>query len=89
MDESIVLDVGNSALYLIMYLSAPLLLAALVTGFVISVLQAATQIQEQTLSFIPKLIAIVIALVLTGPWMLQLWLTFTHDLFMSIPDLIG
>lgn len=89
MDESIVLDVGNSALYLIMYLSAPLLLAALVTGLIISVLQAATQIQEQTLSFIPKLIAIVIALVLMGPWMLQLWLTFTHDLFMSIPDLIG
>ncbi len=89
MDESIVLDVGNSALYLIMYLSAPLLLAALITGFIISVLQAATQIQEQTLSFIPKLIAIVVALMLTGPWMLQLWLTFTHDLFMSIPDLIG
>ena len=89
MDESIVLDVGNSALYLIMYLSAPLVLAPLVTGFIISVLQAATQIQEQTLSFIPKLIAIVIALVLMGPWMLQLWLTFTHDLFMSIPDLIG
>ena len=89
MDESIVLDVGNSALYLIMYLSAPLLLAALLTGFVISVLQAATQIQEQTLSFIPKLVAIVIALMIMGPWMLQLWLTFTHDLFMSIPDLIG
>ncbi len=89
MDESIVLDVGNSALYLIMYLSAPLLLAALVTGFIVSVLQAATQIQEQTLSFIPKLIAIVVALMLMGPWMLQLWLTFTHDLFMSIPDLIG
>jgi flagellar biosynthesis protein FliQ len=89
MDESIVLDVGNSALYLIMYLSAPLLLAALVTGFIISVLQAATQIQEQTLSFIPKLVAIVVALMIMGPWMLQLWLTFTHDLFMSIPDLIG
>ena len=89
MDESIVLDVGNSALYLIMYLSAPLSLAALVTGFIISVLQAATQIQEQTLSFIPKLVAIVVALMIMGPWMLQLWLTFTHDLFMSIPDLIG
>lgn len=89
MDESVVLDIGNSALYLIMYLSAPLLLAALITGFVISVLQAATQIQEQTLSFIPKLVAIVIALMVTGPWMLQLWLTFTHDLFMSIPDMIG
>ena len=89
MDESIVLDVGNSALYLIMYLSAPLLLAALATGFIVSVLQAATQIQEQTLSFIPKLIAIVVALMVMGPWMLQLWLTFTHDLFLSIPDLIG
>ncbi len=89
MDESVVLDVGNSALYLIMYLSAPLLLAALATGFIVSVLQAATQIQEQTLSFIPKLIAIVVALMVMGPWMLQLWLTFTHDLFMSIPDLIG
>lgn len=89
MDESVVLDVGNSALYLIMYLSAPLLLAALATGFIVSVLQAATQIQEQTLSFIPKLVAIVVALMVMGPWMLQLWLTFTHDLFMSIPDLIG
>jgi flagellar biosynthetic protein FliQ len=89
MDESIVLDVGNSALYLIMYLSAPLLLAALATGFIVSVLQAATQIQEQTLSFIPKLVAIVITLMVMGPWMLQLWLTFTHDLFMNIPDLIG
>lgn len=89
MDESVVLDVGNSALYLIMYLSAPLLLAALATGFIVSVLQAAIQIQEQTLSFIPKLVAIVVALMVMGPWMLQLWLTFTHDLFMSIPDLIG
>ncbi|MES2626305.1 MAG: flagellar biosynthesis protein FliQ [Pseudomonadota bacterium] len=89
MDESVVLDVGNSALYLIMYLSAPLLLAALVVGLIVSVLQAATQIQEQTLSFIPKLVAIVIALVMMGPWMLQLWLTFTHDLFMNIPAMIG
>jgi flagellar biosynthetic protein FliQ len=89
MDESAVLDIGNRALYLIMYLSAPLLLAALATGLIISVLQAATQIQEQTLSFIPKLLAIVVALILMGPWMLQLWLTFTHDLFMSIPGMIG
>ncbi len=89
MDESTVLDVGNAALYLIMYLSAPLLLSALVVGLLISVLQAATQIQEQTLSFIPKLIAMVVALVLMGPWMLQLWVSYTQDLFMRIPELIG
>ena len=89
MDESTVLDIGNSALYLIVYLAAPLLLAALATGLIVSVLQAATQIQEQTLSFIPKLIALVVALVLMGPWMLQHWLSFTRNLFMNIPTIIG
>lgn len=89
MDESVILDIGNDALYLIMYLSAPLLLSALVVGLIISVLQAATQIQEQTLSFIPKLIAMVAALVLMGPWMVQLWVSYTQNLFMSIPELIG
>ena len=89
MDESTVLDVGNDALYLIMYLAAPLLIAALVVGLLVSVLQAATQIQEQTLSFIPKLVAMAAALILMGPWMLQLWISFTQELFMSIPGLIG
>lgn len=89
MDESAVLDIGNSALYLIVYLAAPLLLSALAVGLVISVLQAATQIQEQTLSFIPKLIALVVALILMGPWMVQLWINFTRNLFMNIPSIIG
>lgn len=89
MDESAVLDIGNGALYLIMYLSAPLLLSALIVGAVVSVLQAATQIQEQTLSFIPKLIAMVAALVLMGPWMVQLWVSYTQNLFMNIPEIIG
>lgn len=89
MDESVILDIGNDALYLIMYLSAPLLLSALVVGLLISVLQAATQIQEQTLSFIPKLVAMVVALVLMGPWMVQLWVSYTQNLFMAIPELIG
>jgi flagellar biosynthetic protein FliQ len=88
-DESAVLDIGNGALYLIMYLSAPLLLSALIVGAVVSVLQAATQIQEQTLSFIPKLIAMVAALVLMGPWMVQLWVSYTQNLFMNIPEIIG
>jgi len=89
MDENQILEIGNRALLLVVYLSAPLLLAALAVGLLISIFQAATQIQEQTLSFIPKLIALVVALVLTGPWMLQLWLTYTQNLYLGIPDLIG
>ena len=89
MDENVIMDLGNSALYLIVYLAAPLLLSALVVGLLVSIFQAATQIQEQTLSFIPKLVALVVALVLMGPWMVQLWLSFTQDLFLSIPEKIG
>ncbi|MGV3593032.1 MAG: flagellar biosynthesis protein FliQ [Gammaproteobacteria bacterium] len=89
MDESVILDIGNQALYLIVYLAAPLLLAALAIGLLISIFQAATQIQEQTLSFIPKLIALVVTLVIMGPWMVQLWVSYTQNLFVSIPELIG
>lgn len=89
MTEELVLQVGREALYLIVYLAAPLLLSALLAGLVIGVFQAATQIQEQTLSFIPKLGAIVLALLLMGPWLLQMLLNFTENLFISIPGMIG
>ena len=89
MTEEIVLQVGREALYLIVYLAAPLLLSALLAGMVIGVFQAATQIQEQTLSFIPKLGALVVALLLLGPWLLQMLLNFTENLFISIPGMIG
>jgi flagellar biosynthesis protein FliQ len=88
-DQSVILDIGNQALYLIVYLSAPLLLSALVVGLLISIFQAATQIQEQTLSFIPKLVALVVTLVIMGPWMVQLWVSYTQNLFIGIPELIG
>jgi flagellar biosynthetic protein FliQ len=68
---------------------APVLLAGLAVGLLVSVFQAATQIQEQTLSFIPKLIAMVITLMVMGPWMLQMWVDYTQNLFRSIPELIG
>ncbi len=89
MTEDMVLQIGEDALLLIVYLAAPLLLSALFVGLMVGVLQAVTQIQEQTLSFIPKLMALVVALVLMGPWLLQLWITFTQELFMQIPSLIG
>ena len=88
MEQSTLIDLGNQAMLLIVYLAAPLLLAALAVGLLISIFQAATQIQEQTLSFIPKLIALVVALVMFGPWMLQLWITYTQDLYLSIPGYI-
>ena len=89
MNEDMVLQIGREALYLIVSLSAPLLLSALFVGLLVGVFQAATQIQEQTLSFIPKLMALVVALIVMGPWLLQLWLGFTQSLFFRIPGLIG
>lgn len=89
MDESVILDVGNQALYLIVYLAAPLLLSALAIGLLVSIFQAATQIQEQTLSFIPKLIALAATLVIMGPWMVQRWVSYTQNLFLAIPGMIG
>lgn len=89
MNEDMVLQIGREALYLVVALAAPLLLSALLVGLLVGVFQAATQIQEQTLSFIPKLMALVAALVLMGPWLLQSWLSFTQSLFLRIPSLIG
>ena len=84
-----VLNIGRQALELGLMLSAPLLLTALVVGVVIGLFQAATQINEMTLSFIPKLIAVSVAGVVTGPWMLRLLVDYTRTLFESIPSLIG
>jgi flagellar biosynthesis protein FliQ len=70
-------------------LAAPLLLVALVTGLIVGAFQAATQINEQTLSFIPKLLAMAVALVIAGPWMLKVLVSYTRELFESIPGLIN
>jgi len=84
-----VITIGQQALYVMLVLAAPLLLAALVVGLVVSVLQAATQINEMTLSFIPKLIAMVTALVIAGPWMITYYVDYVRRLFESIPSVIG
>ena len=89
MNEDMVLQIGTEALYLIVALAAPLLLSALLVGLLVGIFQAATQIQEQTLSFIPKLMALVAALVVMGPWLLKSWLSYTQALFLQIPSLIG
>ena len=69
--------------------AAPLLLVALVTGLIISILQAATQINEMTLSFIPKIIAVFVAIIIAGPWMLNLLLDYMRNLFTNLPYIIG
>jgi flagellar biosynthetic protein FliQ len=89
MTPETVMDLTHSTLMVTCMLAAPLLLIALAVGLVIGMLQAATQINEQTLSFIPKLLFIVLSLFAVGPWMLKTLVDFTHDLYASIPTVIG
>ena len=89
MNPETIMTVGSRALEITLMLSAPLLLVALVTGLVIGAFQAATSINEQTLSFIPKLVAISAVLVFTGPWMLKVLVSYTRELYESIPSLIN
>ena len=84
-----VMDLAHSTLLVTGMLAAPLLLVALVVGLVIGMLQAATQINEATLSFIPKLLLIALTLFAVGPWMLRVLVDFTRDLYTSIPTVIG
>lgn len=84
-----VLTLGAEALWLTMLVSAPLLLAALAAGLVVGVFQAATQINEMTLSFIPKLLAMFAVMVLAGPWMLATMIDFMRRLITQIPTVIG
>jgi flagellar biosynthetic protein FliQ len=84
-----VMDLAHRTLMVTTLISAPLLIIALITGLVIGMLQAATQINESTLSFIPKLLLLVLTLFATGPWILRVLTDFTHDLYASIPAVIG
>ena len=89
MTPETVLTIASESLTLTALLSAPLLLVTLITGVLAGVLQAATQINEMTLSFIPKLLALVLTLLITGPWMLQLIIGYTRTLFTNIPGMLG
>jgi flagellar biosynthetic protein FliQ len=80
-----VTNFGQQALYIAMLLGAPLLLTALAVGLIIGMVQAATQINEMTLSFIPKVIAMSLVLIVAGPWMLRTLVQFTHQLIENLP----
>ena len=89
MSPETVMNIGRQAIEMTLILSGPMLLAALVIGLIVSIFQAATQINEQTLSFIPKLIGSFIVLILAGPWMLQMMVDYIRRLFENIPMMIG
>lgn len=88
MNEQYIIDVATGAVWLTIKIAAPALIAALVVGIIISIIQAATQVQEQTVSFVPKIIAISAAMIVTAPWILQQFIFYTKNLIQSIPNLM-
>jgi len=89
MDQNTVVNLASQAMTLALKLGGPMLLVGLVVGLVVSLFQAVTQIQEQTLTFIPKIVGIAIIIVVLGPWMLQQITSYTADLYNAIPTMVG
>lgn len=88
MSQEFIIYLGREAVYTILLLSGPLLGTSLLVGLVISIFQATTQIQEQSLTFVPKIVLVLVSMILFGPWMLNLLVAFTKNLFMVIPQLM-
>ena len=88
MTEEMVMMIGQNALQTMVYLAGPVLLAAMAVGIVISILQAITQINEQTLTFIPKMIAVIVTLIVLAPWMLRIMQEYAISVFASAGDMI-
>lgn len=89
MEQGIVIDIAQRALLTVIYVSAPILGLSLVVGLAISIFQATTQIHEQTLTFVPKIIAVITAIAVFGSWMLNMLIEYTQELYMNINQLIG
>jgi flagellar biosynthetic protein FliQ len=89
LDSQQVFTLGQNGLYMLLMISAPILLVVLIVGLVISVFQAATQINEQTLSFVPKVLAAVAVLAIAGPWMITMLVDYIRQTLISIPSMLG
>lgn len=89
MSQALVVDLARNAVMLALLLAGPLMAIALIVGLVISILQAVTQIQEQTLAFVPKILAVAAAFLIGLPWMMEMMIRYTTDLFRSIPSLVS
>ncbi|GBG56286.1 flagellar biosynthesis protein FliQ [bacterium BFN5] len=88
MSGDFAVQMGRDALTMVMLVAAPMLGLGLIVGLLVSVFQATTQIQEQTLAFIPKIIAVFVAILIFGPWMLSLLVDYTRGIFVSLPQMI-
>jgi len=88
MNEQIVIDLGSKAAWISVQIAAPVLVTAVVVGILISIFQAATQINEQTITFVPKILLIAVVLAFTGPWILQTMMVFSTEIFNKIPEVI-
>jgi len=88
MNDAVIIDIGRSTLVVVLMLSGPMLMLSLIVGLAVSIFQAATHISEMTLTFIPKLMAMGAALLITLPWMLQQFHSFFTELMMRIPELL-
>ena len=89
MSHALIVDLARNAIMLALLIAGPMLIVALLVGLVVSVLQAVTQIQEQTLAFVPKLVGVSVVFLLALPWVLQLMVKYTTELFRSLPSLIS
>lgn len=88
MSGDMAIQIGRDALSMVMLVSAPMLILGLIVGVAVSIFQATTQIQEQSLAFIPKIIAVFVAVLVFGPWMLSLIVDYTREIFMSLPNMV-
>ncbi|MBM7659349.1 flagellar biosynthetic protein FliQ [Bacillus mesophilus] len=89
MSSEFVISLAEQAIYTVLIISGPLLLLALGIGLLVSIFQATTQIQEQTLAFIPKIVAVFIGIVFFGPWMLSRMISFTYDILNNLHNYVG
>jgi len=88
MNAQHVLTAGQQALYMLLMVAAPIIIVVLIVGLIVSILQAATQVNEPTLSFIPKLIAALVALIIAGPWLLTTLVDYLQGILVSIPSMV-
>jgi len=89
MTPEVVVNIGQQALQIMLLVAAPMLLSALLTGLLVSIFQAATSINEQTLTFIPKLVGMFVVIIIAGPWMVGMMVDFIQRLFSNIPWMVG
>ena len=89
MSAELVIDIAEKGIYMVLIISGPLMVIALIIGLLVSIFQATTQIQEQTLAFVPKIVAVLLGLILLAPWMLSHLLSYANEIFGNLNRFVG